>query len=76
MPATISEAERRSLAAVAVLSIEPDGRVSRFRFEKKSGHAGFDEALERAVRQARLPPPPPEMRARYREVGLGVRFHM
>lgn len=76
VPATISEPERKNLEAVVVLTIQPDGRLSGFRFEKKSGNAGFDEALERAVRQTRLPPPPPEMRSRYREVGLGVRFHM
>ena len=76
VPATISEADRQRLAAVVVLTIEADGRVSRIRFEKKSGNEGFDQALERAIRQTRLPPPPPEMRDRYREVGLGVRFHM
>ncbi len=76
VPATLSEADRQRLQAVVVLFVEPNGRISRFRFEKKSGRPEFDEALERAVRQTRLPPPPPEQRARYREVGLGVRFHM
>ncbi|HET6922019.1 MAG TPA: energy transducer TonB [Anaeromyxobacteraceae bacterium] len=76
VPATISEADRQRLQAVVVLAIQPDGRIAGFRFEKKSGHPGFDEALERAVRETRLPPPPPEMRQHYREKGLGVRFHM
>lgn len=76
VPATLSDEERLRLTAVVVLYIEPDGRISRFRFEKKSGRPEFDEALERAVRQTRLPPPPPESRGRYRDVGLGVRFHM
>ncbi len=76
LPATLSNDEAQRLTAVIVLYIEPDGRISRFRFEKKSGRPEFDEALERAVRQTRAPPPPPESRARYREVGLGVRFHM
>lgn len=76
VPATLSEEERQRLLAVVVLNIQPDGRISGFRFEKKSGRPEFDEALERAVRQTRLPPPPPETRARYRDVGLGVRFHM
>jgi colicin import membrane protein/protein TonB len=76
LPATMSEAERQRLQAVVILYIEPDGRISRWRFEKKSGHQGFDDALERALRQTRLPPPPLEMRQRYREGGLGVLFHM
>jgi colicin import membrane protein/protein TonB len=74
LPATISEQERRNLGATVVLTVEPDGRVSSFRFERKSGNAAFDQALERAVRDARLPPPPPELRQRYRTVGLGVNF--
>jgi colicin import membrane protein/protein TonB len=76
LPATISEKERMFLKATVVLTIEPDGRVSRFRFERRSGNEAFDEALERAIRQTRLPPPPPEMRERYRTVGLGVHFHV
>lgn len=74
LPATLSEQERLALRATVVLTIEPDGRVSSFRFERRSGNAGFDQALERAVRDARLPPPPPELRQRYRTVGLGVNF--
>src|SRR5512137_2582600 len=76
LPATISEQERLYLRATVVLTIEPDGRVSAFRFEKKSGNAAFDAALERAVRDARLPPPPAEMRQRYRTTGLGVTFRV
>ena len=74
LPATISEQERLHLAAIVVITIEPDGRVSSFRFEKRSGNAAFDQALERAVRESRLPPPPQEFRERYRSVGLGVNF--
>jgi colicin import membrane protein len=74
LPSTLSEQERRTLGATVVLTIEPDGRVATFRFEKRSGNASFDQALERAVRDARLPPPPPELRQRYRTVGLGVNF--
>jgi colicin import membrane protein/protein TonB len=74
LPATISEQERRHLQAIVVITIEPDGRVSSFRFERKSGNAAFDQALERAVRESRLPPPPQELRQRYRTVGLGVNF--
>jgi colicin import membrane protein/protein TonB len=74
LPATLSEQERIYLHATVVLTIEPDGRVSSFRFEKRSGNAAFDQALEQAVRESRLPPPPPELRQRYRTIGLGVNF--
>ena len=58
----------------ARVTFEPDGRVASFRFERRSGNAAFDQALERAVRDSRLPPPPPELRQRYRTLGLGVNF--
>lgn len=74
LPATISEQERLHLNAIVIITIEPDGRVASFRFERRSGNAAFDQALERAVRESRLPPPPPELRQRYRTVGLGVNF--
>jgi len=74
LPATLSEQERIYLHATVVLTIEPDGRVSSFRFERRSGNAAFDQALEHAVRESRLPPPPPELRQRYRTIGLGVNF--
>ncbi len=74
VPATISRADLTRLETVVTLTIQPDGRISSWRFEKKSGNAAFDESVERVVRQTRVPPPPPELRQRYREVGLGVRF--
>ncbi len=76
LPSTLSEKERMFLKATVVLFIEPDGKVSRFRFEKRSGSVAFDDALDRAIRQTRLPPPPTELRERYRSVGLGVLFQM
>jgi colicin import membrane protein/protein TonB len=74
VPATISDRDRLHLKATVVLYIEPDGRVARWSFESRSGSAAFDDALERAIRQARLPPPPADLRERYRNLGLGVRF--
>ncbi len=74
VPATVSEIDLKRLEAVVSLTIQPDGRISGWRFEKRSGNAAFDESVERVLRQTRLPPPPPEMRQRYRDVGLGVRF--
>ena len=40
----------------------------------RSGNPVFDDALERAVRDTRLPPPPREPREPYRDLGLGVNF--
>jgi colicin import membrane protein/protein TonB len=75
-PLTISERERAHLRASLVLHIEASGAVAGWDFESRSGNASFDEALARAVRSARLPPPPPEMRAKVRREGLLVRFSM
>jgi colicin import membrane protein len=76
LPATISEKERLYLKATVVLYLEPDGRIARWQFASRSGNAAFDDALERAIRDTRLPPPPPESRERYRKVGIGVNFHI
>jgi colicin import membrane protein/protein TonB len=76
LPSTISERDRALLKASVVLFIEPDGRISSWRFELKSGNAAFDEALERTVRRTRLPPPPSELRQHYRSDGILVRFHI
>jgi colicin import membrane protein/protein TonB len=74
LPATISDRERMHLRATVLLFIEPDGRVSRYEFESRSGNPTFDGALESAVRSARLPPPPAERRDRYRSQGLAVLY--
>jgi colicin import membrane protein len=76
LPATISEQDRLHLKATVVLTIQPDGRISALRFERASGNPSFDQALERAVRQTRLPPPPAELRRAYATTGLGVNFRM
>jgi colicin import membrane protein/protein TonB len=74
LPATISDRERMHLRATVLLFIEPDGRISRYEFESRSGNPSFDGALESAVRNARLPPPPAERRDRYRSQGLAVLY--
>jgi colicin import membrane protein/protein TonB len=74
LPSTISDKERLFLTGTVVLHVEPDGRVSRFELVKRSGNAAFDDALERAVRETRLPPPPPALRDLYRRTGLEVVF--
>ncbi len=76
LPSTISQRDRELLKASVVLFIEPDGRISRWRFETRSGNAAFDEALERTIRQTRPPPPPAELREHYRNDGILVRFHI
>jgi colicin import membrane protein/protein TonB len=76
VPATISERERLYLKGTIVLFIEPDGRLARWRFEARSGNGAFDEALERTLRQTRLPPPPAAMRELYRSTGLQVIFQI
>jgi colicin import membrane protein/protein TonB len=74
VPATISDRERMLLQAVVVVYVEPDGRVSRWRFESRSGNAAFDDALERTLRQVRLPPPPDTWLKQYARTGVAVNF--
>lgn len=71
-PATIPERDRLHLNATVILYLDADGRVLRYNFESKSGNGAFDAALERAIRAARIPPPPAELRKKYRNEGLGV----
>ncbi len=74
LPSTLSDRERMYLKATVVLYLDDDGRVLRYAFENRSGNSAFDAALERAIRAARLPPPPPELRQKYRTEGLGVLY--
>jgi colicin import membrane protein len=73
---TMSESEARSLGATVILVIDGSGRITGHRFERPSGNAAYDAALERAIQTSRLPPPPPALRERFRSVGLGVNFHL
>jgi colicin import membrane protein/protein TonB len=72
VPATLTDRERIQLQAVVVVYVERDGRVSRWRFESRSGNAAFDDALERTLRQVRLPPPPDAWP--YARTGVSVTF--
>jgi colicin import membrane protein/protein TonB len=74
VPSTIGEKERLYLQGTIVLFIESDGRVLRHEFVTHSGNPTFDDALERAVRDTRLPPPPADARDAYRRRGLQVDF--
>ena len=74
VPSTVGEKERLYLQGTIILFIEPDGRVLRHEFVKRSGNPVFDDALERAVHDTRLPPPPADAREAYRRRGLQVDF--
>jgi colicin import membrane protein/protein TonB len=76
LPKTISQAESLHLKATVILLLDASGRISGHAFERRSGNAAYDAALERAIQAARLPPPPPALRERYRTQGLGVNFHL
>jgi colicin import membrane protein len=76
VPATISERDRVALKSTVVLYVDPDGRISRWNFVARSGNPAFDDALERTLRQTRLPPPPDGMKDLYRRTGLQVIFQI
>jgi colicin import membrane protein/protein TonB len=76
LPKTLSPSDIANLRATVVLLIDPRGRIVGHTFERRSGNASYDAALERAIQNARLPPPPPDLRERFRSVGLGVNFHL
>ncbi len=61
------------LEAVVVLKVRPDGTISEFKFEKRSGHARFDQSVAWAIeRSSPLPPLPPV--AAGSSLEIGVRF--
>jgi colicin import membrane protein len=74
VPSVISERERLYLAASVVAWIGSDGRILRYELQKKSGNAFFDQALERAIQQTKLPAPPPEMARALRDNGVVLNF--
>lgn len=76
LPTTLSRADVLHLKAVVVLVIDASGRILGHSFERRSGNSTYDAALERAIQASRLPPPPPELRERFRRDGLGVNFHL
>lgn len=76
VPRTISERERLHLRATVILLLEPNGRVRDYRFETRSGNPAFDAALEHAIKAARIPPPPAELREQFRRNGVGVNFYI
>jgi colicin import membrane protein len=76
LPKTISQTESLHLGATIVLLVDASGRIIGHRFEQRSGNAAYDAALERAIQASKLPPPPPDLRERFRTAGIGVKFHL
>ncbi len=66
--------ETIDLETVIVVIIEPDGRVQKWWFEKKSGDDVYDQMAVRAIKKAEpLPPIPKELNEKTLEVG--IRFY-
>ena len=74
VPSVISERERLYLSATVVAFIGKDGQILKHDLQKKSGNAFFDQALERAIQQTRLPPPPPDLARSLRDEGVVLNF--
>jgi TonB family protein len=74
VPAIISEAERRKLEAVIVISVGADGSVLDHDFERRSGNDAFDSALEAAIQRASPLPAPPAFLRDTLKKGVGLRF--
>jgi colicin import membrane protein len=76
VPSTIPDKERISLKANVKIWVGPDGTIRRFEITKSSGNPAFDDALERAIRATRLPPPPDEWEQQFRESGRILQFEI
>jgi outer membrane biosynthesis protein TonB len=74
VPSVISERERLFLSASVVAFIGPAGQILKHEFQKKSGNAFFDQALELAIQRTKLPPPPAELAKSLRDTGVVLNF--
>jgi colicin import membrane protein len=75
VPSVVSERERLFLKASMVIWIGRDGRILRHKLEKPSGNRFFDDALETALAQSKLPPPPPELAHDLGSEGVVLNFN-
>ncbi|MFZ0451965.1 MAG: TonB family protein [Desulfatiglandaceae bacterium] len=50
----------KNLAAVVIIRVSRDGSILDSRFEKRSGNAGFDESVQKAIERSNPLPPFPE----------------
>lgn len=76
VPSIISEAERRKLEAIIVISVAPDGTVLSHEFDRHSGNDAFDSALEAAIQRASPVPAPPAFLRDTLKRGVGLRFRL
>ena len=74
VPSVISERERMYLNASVVAFIGGDGRILKHEFQKKSGNAVFDQALELAIQRSELPAPPRDLARSLRDNGVVLNF--
>jgi colicin import membrane protein/protein TonB len=74
VPSVISERERLYLSASVLAWIGPGGQILKHEFQKKSGNAFFDQALELAIQRTKLPPPPPDLARSLRDTGVVLNF--
>jgi outer membrane biosynthesis protein TonB len=74
VPSVISERERLFLSASVVAWIGRGGQILKHEFQKKSGNAFFDQALELAIQRTKLPPPPPDLAQSLRDTGVVLNF--
>lgn len=74
IPSIISEAERRTLKAVAFIYIGPSGAILRHEISEKSGNDAFNRALEAAIVRASPVPEPPAFMRDIASKGIGLRF--
>jgi colicin import membrane protein/protein TonB len=75
VPSIITEAERKHLKATVVIFLDAGGKLIKMEFEKRSGNAHFDNALESAVKKAApFPAPPKGLAPQYRDQGIGLNF--
>ena len=74
VPSVISERERLYLSASVLAWIGPGGQILKHEFQKKSGNAFFDQALELAIQRTKLPPPPAEIAKSLRDTGVVLNF--
>jgi colicin import membrane protein len=75
VPSVVSERERLFLKASMVIWIGRDGRILRHKLETPSGNRFFDDALETALAQSKLPPPPPELAYAVGSEGVVLNFN-
>lgn len=74
VPSVLTAQERMYLSCRLRLVISASGQVASWKMEESSGNAHFDRAVERAVREAIFPPPPPAFNKAYGRDGFGFEF--